>query len=316
MEMIDKYRKAGIKLYLSDFSLDTGIPSVGALAYDPSTFPKKSEIVWTAGTTPNPQKALSRALTEVAQLAGDFNTGSNYVASGLPKFTKLEDADYITKPEKKVDISTLPDLSNDNIKIEVENLLAVLARKNMEVIVVNTMHHLLEIPAFYSIIPGAHFRERAMGTSVGMFATKLITENNAAAKAIKEYFTRALELDPTDQDIPSIYSYMGICFNEMERYRNAIAVLKEAEKHDEERTDIYNLMGFSHFKLKEHAEAISCFKKVLQLDPSSAIDYANIGSNYREMGEKTKAIRFYEMALALDPTIDFAKDNLVKLLQS
>jgi ribosomal protein S12 methylthiotransferase accessory factor len=219
----------------------------------------------------------------------------------------------------------------------------------MEVIVVNTMHHLLEIPAFYSIIPGAHFRERAMGTSVGMFATKLITENNAAAKAIKElntidrllsnkyyiqfylgschlalkdpktalkYFTRALELDPTDQDIPSIYSYMGICFNEMERYRNAIAVLKEAEKHDEERTDIYNLMGFSHFKLKEHAEAISCFKKVLQLDPSSAIDYANIGSNYREMGEKTKAIRFYEMALALDPTIDFAKDNLVKLLQS
>jgi ribosomal protein S12 methylthiotransferase accessory factor len=349
MEMIDKYRKAGIKLYLSDFSLGTGIPSVGALAYDPSTFPQKSEIVWTAGTTPDPQKALSRALTEVAQLAGDFNTGSNYVASGLPKFTKLEDADYITKPEEKVDINTLPDLSNDNIKIEVENLLAALAQKHMEVIVVNTMHHLLEIPAFYTIIPGAHFRERAMGTSVGMFATKLITENNAPAEAIKElntidrllsnkyyiqfylgschlalkdpetalqYFTRALELDPTDQDIPSIYSYMGICFNEMERYRNAIAVLKEAEKHDEERTDIYNLMGFSHFKLKEHAEAISCFKKVLQLDPSSAIDYANIGSNYQEMGEKTKAIRFYEMALALDPTIDFAKDNLLKLLQS
>jgi ribosomal protein S12 methylthiotransferase accessory factor len=207
MEMIDKYRKAGIKLYLSDFSLDTGIPSVGALAYDPSTFPKKSEIVWTAGTTPNPQKALSRALTEVAQLAGDFNTGSNYVASGLPKFTKLEDADYITKPEKKVDISTLPDLSNDNIKIEVENLLAVLARKNMEVIVVNTMHHLLEIPAFYSIIPGAHFRERAMGTSVGMFATKLITENNAAAKAIKELNT----IDRLLSNKYYIQFYLGSC---------------------------------------------------------------------------------------------------------
>ena len=35
---------------------------------------------------------VSRALTEVAQLAGDFNSGANYVASGLPKFTTLEEA--------------------------------------------------------------------------------------------------------------------------------------------------------------------------------------------------------------------------------
>jgi len=348
VEMINKFRNAGIKLYLSDFSLDLGIPSVGALAYDPSTFPEKSEIVWTAGTTPDPQKALSRTLTEVAQLAGDFNTGSNYVACGLPKFTKLENADFITKPKIIIDINDLPNVSNDNIKIEVQNCISALAQKNMEVVVVNTMHPLLEIPAFYTIIPGAHFRERAIGTSVGMFVTKLITDNNEPDVAIKElnkidnmlsgkyyiqfylgschlalndpktaleYFNKAMELDPIEQDIPSIYSYMGICFNEMEGYRKAIAVLKEAEKYDEERTDIYNLMGFSYFKLKEHENAITCFKKVIQLDPSSAIDYANIASNYRDMGEKTKAIGFYELALTLDPTIGFAKDNLVKLLQ-
>ncbi len=89
LEMIGKYNKVGVRLFVSDFSLDTGIPSIGVLAYDPSTFPDRSEIVWTAGTTPNPQKALSRALTEVAQLGGDFNTSSNYVASGLPKFRTL-----------------------------------------------------------------------------------------------------------------------------------------------------------------------------------------------------------------------------------
>ena len=57
LELIQKYQKSGIKLYASDFSLDTGIPSVGILAYDPFTFPEKSEIVWTAGTTPNPWPA-------------------------------------------------------------------------------------------------------------------------------------------------------------------------------------------------------------------------------------------------------------------
>ena len=349
VEMIQKYRNAGIKLYLSDFSLDMGIPSIGVLAYDPANFPEKSEIVWTAGTTPDPQKALSRALTEVAQLAGDFNTSSNYVASGLPKFTKIEDADYVTKPGKGVDITGLPDLSNDNIKVEIQNCISALAKKGMEVIVVNTMHPLLEMPAFYTIIPGAHFRERALGTSVGMFSTKIIAENKNPEAAINEldkidkmlpgkyyikfylgschlalddpetalmYFTKSLELNPTEQDIPSICSYMGVCFKEMEEYRRALAVLKDAERYDKKRTDIYNLMGFSHFKLKEHEKAIACFKKVLQLDPGSAIDYANIASNYRDMGKKEKAIKYYEMALAMDPAIDFARDNLDRLQQS
>jgi ribosomal protein S12 methylthiotransferase accessory factor len=348
VEMIQKYRNNGVKFYISDFSLDMGIPSVGVLAYDPLNFPAKSEIVWTAGTTPDPEKALSRALTEVAQLAGDFNTGSNYVASGLPKFTKVEDADFIIRPGKEIDINTLSDISNENIKVEVQNLISALSKKSMEVIVVNTMHPLLEIPAFYTIIPGAHFRERALGTSVGMFSAKIITENKSPNIAINEltkiekmlpgkyyiqfylgichltlnnpasalsYFNRALELDPKEQDIPSIYSYMGVCLKEMGEYRRALAVLKNAEKYDKERTDIYNLMGFSHFKLKEHEKAIACFKKVLQLDPGSAIDYANIASNYRDMGQKGKAIKYYEMALAMDPKIEFARNSLIKLRQ-
>jgi len=349
VEMIQKYRNNGVKFYISDFSLDMGIPSVGVLAYDPLNFPAKSEIVWTAGTTPDPEKALSRALTEVAQLAGDFNTGSNYVASGLPKFTKVEDADFIISPGKEIDINTLSDISNENIKVEVQNLISALSKKSMEVIVVNTMHPLLEIPAFYTIIPGAHFRERALGTSVGMFSAKIITENKSPNIAINEltkiekmlpgkyyiqfylgichltlnnpasalsYFNRALELDPKEQDIPSIYSYMGVCLKEMGEYRRALAVLKNAEKYDKERTDIYNLMGFSHFKLKEHEKAIACFKKVLQLDPGSAIDYANIASNYRDMGQKRKAIKYYEMALAMDPKIEFARNSLIKLRQN
>ncbi|MDH3836523.1 MAG: YcaO-like family protein [Desulfobacteraceae bacterium] len=348
-EMIEKYRKAGISIFISDFSLDIGIPSVGVLAYDPSTFPERSEIVWTAGTTPDPEKALSRALTEVAQLAGDFDTASKYVASGLPKLTRIEDAEFIINPGEKIDIQTLPELSNENIKIEVENCISALAKKGMEVIVVDTMHPLLDIPAFYTIIPGAHFRERSLGTSVGMFSAKIITENQTPHVAIKElkkierllptkyyikfylgschlalndpvtaieYFTQSLELDPSEQDVPSIYSYMGVSFNEMGEYMKALDVLKKAVMYDNERTDIYNSMGFSHFKLKEHEQAIKCFKKVLRLNPGSAIDYANIASNYRDMGEKEKAIQYYEMSLAMDPSIEFARENLLKLGQN
>jgi len=348
MEMIGKYRHNGIKVYLSDFSLDTGIPNVGVLAYDPATFPKTSEIVWTAGTTPNPQKALSRALTEVAQLAGDFNTGSNYVASGLPKFTRLEDTRFITHPETLVDITDLPDLSHDNIRIEVENLIAALKKIGFEVMCINTVHPLLNVPAFYTILPGAHFRERAMGTSVAMFSAKLIADKYPPSAAISErhafetmlpgkyytsfylgmcfialedpktaltYFETALERQPTIEDIPSIYSYMGVCLKDMGEYQRALTVLEKGEQYDRERTDIYNLMGFCHFKLGDHVKAIERFKQVIRLNPNSAIDYANIASNYRELGNIEKAVYYYQTALVIDPSITFARENLAKLIR-
>ena len=346
MEMLGKYNTNNIRVFLSDFSLGMGIPSIGVLAYDPATFPDKSEIVWTAGTTPDPQKALSRALTETAQLAGDFNTGANYVASGLPKFRDLHAATFITDSQNQINLDALPDISNPNIRVEVENCIAALKQKDFDVLVINTTHSLLDIPAFYTIIPGAHFRERATGTSVGMFSAKLITEKNPPDIAYtrlqemdgllpdKHYvhfymgtcllamgqpekamplLERARRLDPPIQDIPSIYSYLGVAHKDMGAWEKALEVLKQGETYDKERTDIYNLMGFCHFKLKQHEQAIESFARVLDLNPGSAIDYANIGSNYREMGEKDNAIYFYEVALSIDPSIEFARENLERL---
>ncbi len=346
LEMVGKYKRIGVQLFVSDFSLDIGIPSVSVLAYDPATFPERSEIVWTAGTTPHPQKALGRALTEVAQLAGDFNTCSNYVASGLPKLKNLAEADFVINSGEGRNITELPDLSDDNMKVEVENCISALSRSGMEVIVVNVTHPELQIPAFYTIIPGAHFREQAAGTSVAMFSAKLIAESGDPEWAIPElekvealmpgkyyvkfflgscylamrdllkaltHFEAALSLNPKEEDIASIYSYMGVCLKELGQYRQAINVLSRGTEHDDERTDLYNLMGFCHFRLKEHEKAIACFQKVLALDPSSAIDYANIASNYRDLGRRDLAVHYYQVALELDPTIEFARENLLRL---
>ena len=346
IEMLGKYKKEGLKVYASDFSLDTGIPTIGLLAWDPATFPDLSEIVWTAGTAPNPEKAISRALTETAQLAGDFNSGSNYVASGLPKFTNIEDARFITHPEKMINADTLPDLSSQNIKTEVENLIQTLDNKGYQVLAISTMHKKLEIPAFYTIIPGAHFRERAVAASVGMFSARLITESFDPVQALSKldelekalpgkYYTSfykglmlnaiydhqtaltqfetALKRDPVKLNMPDIYSHMGACLKDLEQYERAIEICKQGLKIDEQRPDMFNTMGVCHFIQKNHETAITCFEKAIEVDPSLAINYANIGSNYRELGDIKLAITYYEMALKIDPSITFAKDNIEKL---
>jgi ribosomal protein S12 methylthiotransferase accessory factor len=346
LELIGRYAAAGIELHLSDFTLDMGIPTVGALAWDPETFPAKSEIVWTAGTTPSPAKALCRALTEVAQLAGDFNSGGNYVASGLPKFRSLEAAQYILDPGSAVDLKDLPEIGDNNIKVEVERCIGALADRGMDVYVVDVMHPALGIPAFYTIIPGTRFRERAAHSSVGMIIAKIITETLSPHQALEQlkglnarlpdkyylqfylgqihlesgdhetalfHLGKALDLDPPPEDLASVYTYLGVCYKEMERYDAARQALDKGHQVDPERTDTLNLLGFCHYKLAAHDQAIACFEKLVALDPSSAIDYANIASNYRAMGKKPEAVHYYQLALSLDAGIEFAREHLLQM---
>ena len=345
-DLIDKFTRNGIKVYLNYFTLDTGVPTISAFCIDPSTFPVMSEIVWTAGTTPNPEKALIRALTEVAQLAGDFNTHANYVASGLPKPLSMDELDYLMSgPE--IDLQDLPDLADNNMKTEVESCLEALEKLDMEVFIINTMHPELKMTSIYTIIPGAHFRERATSRNAGLFAAKLMAElvedpaeSNAHLLNMQKllpdayyiefylgrnllalerqdealsHFNKALEMNPSEEDLPYIYSYIGNCLKDLEQYREAIAILEKGASLDNTRPDIHNLLGFCHFKLEEYENAVSHFSKTVELNPSSAIDYANLGVNYRRLEKNDEAIKYFELALSLDPTIEFAKDNLAQL---
>ena len=343
--LIEKFDRLGIKLFLKDFSLDTGIPTVGSLAYDPSTFPEKSEIVFTAGTTPNPEKSLIRAVTEIAQLAGDFINRTQYRPT-LPKYQQLEEAQYVMANPKTIGIFEMPDLSDANIRLEIESCVQALSRIGLEVYVVNVTHPQLGIPAVYTIIPGAHFRDRTRHTGVLFHLTKLVSmmddpeeaavhlqkiarvfpdryevnfflgfalERNDQPEEAMGYFEKALQLNPRDIDLSSIYCHLGVCLKDLERYEQAIEFLDRAKTCNADQKEIYNVLGFCYFKLKEHHKAIEAFEKAIEIDPGSGIDYANIGSNLRELGFYSEAIKLYQMALELDPTIEFARDNIEKL---
>lgn len=345
IELVEKFHRLGIRLFLRDFSLDTGIPTVGALAYDPSTFPERSEIVFAAGTTTSPEKSLCRALTEIAQLAGDFANRTSYRPT-LPKYESLDEAAYLMDTGDLVSVRSLPNLEDDSFRVEIDRCVRALERLGRDVFTIEVTHPEVRVPAVYTVVPGAHFLDRTRGTDFAQHAARTILRglpSEAASVQMERLleifgprydltffhahsleladrprealamFRSALHQDPAPLDIASIFVHMASCHKDLGEYRDALKALDTAEQHNPELKEIYNLRGFCHYRLKEHQAAIEAFERAIEIDPGSGIDYANIGSNLRELGFREEAIRLYRMALELDPDIEFARENLDRL---
>jgi ribosomal protein S12 methylthiotransferase accessory factor len=344
-ELLGKFRQNGIVLHIRDFSLNTGIPTVGVLAYDPATFPEKSELVFTAGTTPNPEKSLCRALTEVAQLAGDFHTGSSYRPT-LPKYQTLEEAAYLTAPGPLKPLQALPDLSHDNLAEEIRRGLAALGRLNLEVLAVDVAHPDLNLPAVYILIPGTHFLERTRNTDVVFHLAKvaalyappplalaaldrldrvlperfdvhffkgIVLENMDDPAQAWEHFHRSLHLNPPEHEVASIYVHLGSCLKDQGEYPQAVTNLEVARALNPSLKEAHHLLGFCFFKLGDFRRAVGCFEKAIELDPGSGIDYANLGVNLQRLGHSKEAAYVLRQALELDPSLDFARRMLAEL---
>jgi ribosomal protein S12 methylthiotransferase accessory factor len=344
-ELLEKFRTNGIVVHLRDFSLDTAIPTVAALAYDPSTFPADSEIVFAAGTTTDPAKSLVRALTEVAQLAGDFHRRTSYRPT-LPKYETLEEAAYLMAPGPMVSLDRLPNLSRPNLKDEIRLCLDALSRLGLEVLVVNTTHLELNLPAVYVLIPGTHFLDRTRNTGVifhlaktaALYAPPLMAlaaleelnaafphrfdvhfflglalENQDRAGEALEHFRQALEFNPPAHELPSIYVHLGCCQKDLGYYREAAQSFSRALELDPVLKEAHHFLGFCCFKLEEYQRAVECFEKVIELDPGSAIDYANLGINLQRLGHRKEAAYVLKQALELDPGLDFAARALADL---
>ncbi|MBM4273197.1 MAG: tetratricopeptide repeat protein [Deltaproteobacteria bacterium] len=341
-ELLDKFRRNGIKVWLRDFSMDTGIPTVGAIAYDPSTFPAESEIVFAAGTTTDPEKSLIRALTEIAQLAGDFHRRTSYRPT-LPKYETLEEAAYLMAAGPMKPLSSLPNLAHPNLKEEIQRCLAALSHIGLDVFVVDVTHPDIGIPAVYVLIPGAHFLERTRNTDVIFHLAKVaalyaepwdalealdsldeafperfdvnfflgLTQSNLGqAGAALSHFQKSLELGPPAHEIPSIYVHLGECHKDLEDYPQAADCLEQAIALSPDLQEAHHLLGFCFYKLGNYQDAVHCFEKVIELDPGSAIDYANLGINLLRLGHEKEGAFVLKQALELDASLDFARRAL------
>ncbi|MDR2572941.1 MAG: YcaO-like family protein [Desulfovibrio sp.] len=341
--LLSAFEKNGVKLILKDFSLDMPLPTVGAVAWDPATFPERSEIVFTAGTASTPAKAAIRAVTEVAQLAGDFCTGACYEASGLPKFTSPEEIEWLLQgPVAR--LSQLPNVENNDIR---EELMAVLRGLSpLEAYAAETTHPLIGIAAHYCMVPGLAFRERDRNQSLGLFVgRKLIEEGeeNQVAAGLKtlakcypdahflpffkgmlamrlqdfttahRHFLKALPAQPDADSAALTAFYAGYVKTLENHWQDALPMLDKAFQLCPEMKEYANLLGVAHFRAGNFEEAARAFTAALKIDKGSVMDIANLGLCRKFLGEKEEAARLLRAALEIDPSLAFAREHLEKL---
>lgn len=207
-DLCERFRKNGILLILKDFSLGLPVPTVAALAFDPKTFPALSEIVYTAGTAASPVKAAVRAVTEVAQLAGDFETARVYEASGLRKFTEPGQFEWLARGPV-VDLDTLPSVEDANIRVEVARLADGLLAQDYTLYTVETTRPDLAVPANYNLVPGFDFRERTANRSLGLFVGRKLAEEAPDEEALAGLAVLA-ELAPEAYYLPFFQALLAL----------------------------------------------------------------------------------------------------------
>lgn len=343
--LIELFERENIHLVLKDFSMGMPIPTVAAVAWDESTFPETSEIVFTAGTASSPQKAAIRAVTEIAQLAGDFCTGACYEASGLTKFTRLQDINWLLRGDTRA-LSSLPTVEDGDIRNELLSTIRGLKSLGYNVYAVQTTHPELDIPAHYTIIPGLTFRERDKNQSLGLFVGRRISESadwNTAEKGLKilescysgahflpffrgmlelrnenylqayDYFLLAAPKQPESDAEALSYFYAGYALTLVENWKDALPHLEKAFDLCPDMKEYGNFCGVSCFKQQNYEKAAYYFRRVLKIDKGSMTDMANLGVCMKYLGKTEEAEKYLTIALRTDPSLESARKHLEEL---
>lgn len=102
-------------------------------------------------------------------------------------------------------------------------------------------------------------------------------EAAASYVSAEKYLKAALELDPKDSS--SAFN-LGLCYNQMERPDEAIAMFRKAVEIDPKDIDSWIQLGVSQYRKKDLDGAIETFKKVIEIKPDHVRAYEFLASIY------------------------------------
>ncbi|HKL98082.1 MAG TPA: YcaO-related McrA-glycine thioamidation protein [Methanocorpusculum sp.] len=159
-EMLAKFTAVGIEVTLRDITSDVGIPTIAAVSDDVQLKDPRLLTIG-MGTHTNPEIAMIRALSEVAQSRATQIHGAREDAT-LAEFREMMGYDrvkrmnaYWFKGDEYRSAKELPNIETDDFKTDIELIVNNLAAVGLDrVIVFDLTDPVLQIPVVRVVVPG------------------------------------------------------------------------------------------------------------------------------------------------------------------
>jgi len=110
---------------------------------------------------------------------------------------------------------------------------------------------------------------------------------------------------------PELYIDMGSCYDNLEKYDEAIKLYDEALKLFPKNNFLYYNKGYSLSKLEKSKEAFECYKKSAELNPFHARTHFALGALAMNEGKTALAMLAFSTSILLDPSADISNNALV-----
>lgn len=295
LSLIEKFNSIKMDLIFKDFTLDLEIPTIAAIGRYKDGIDKHNWRYIGVGTHTDPLKAIFRALTELVQInihnipriTMKDEEIFKFAAQGVIKSGMIDKntATFFEKNNGKINFNQIKNYFNIDIKNEIETTINILAKKNIDIIVINQTHPLLNIPVV-----------RVIGTNT-IFNCQRTT-------------------------ILNIYFYQGICYKRIKEYDKALISLNKAKK-EVEYPDIYKEIALCYNILynetgnnKYRDLAIENFKQAVEISKEIHLPtYCQLSKLLVEKGEKYQAQNYFKQVLKINPLYkNIVSNKLSKIL--
>ncbi len=213
--LLSSFLDAGLRLFLKDFSCGFKIPTLAVVAHDPT--PPHPKLSWyaAAGTHPDRELALARALIELAQHRAQFVYSEKVlgrpggVTYCFPSFEDEKDQLWIREGER-VSFEAVPTFSGKDFKEEIEFIVQEFRREGLSTYFLDCTHPQISIPAVMVSVPGARLNRPSTKIHPYVLLSRQLMQLSFYEKAL-QVLEKAFSAQPGLRGVPQVLCQAAKC---------------------------------------------------------------------------------------------------------
>ena len=122
------------------------------------------------------------------------------------------------------------------------------------------------------------------------------------------------EAEKVNEDSEGLFSEIGYAYNNLEKYENSIEYYEKVLEANNKSTEALTWLAYNNVCMENYDEALKLCDKSSEIDNSNAFTYNTKGLAYFYMGNLDEALIHYDQAIQLDPQYEDAYLNKIYLL--